>query len=111
MPRVALRRRKESKPLRDLIGAGVGGFAGLFLAYYLLSCISSDYNVFDLKLPLMQSSSSKPKKANRPRKPENESSSAIPNFQPEKTGHLRLYSAEFLRLIASHSPQDFPGRS
>lgn len=114
MPRVGRRRRKERSPLRDLIGAGVGGFFGLFIAYYLLSLINSDYNVFELQLPGIRTGSSKAKKANRPRKPENEGA-ALPSLQDDKTqtgaGHLRLYSDEFVRLITSYSPETLPGRS
>jgi hypothetical protein len=122
MPRLATRprMRRERSAIRDMIGAGVGGFLGLALAYYLLNLFGGpQFNMFDIWLPFVKHTYKQPKKKMVRQKLENAPGSAFPNFQkahdeeekakakPESgamhqpSGELRLYSAEFVRLITT----------
>jgi hypothetical protein len=111
VPRMRPRRPRERNALRELIGAAVGGFLGLFVAYYLLNLIGGEqFNMFDIPLPGIkhtQHNNSGKKKATKARR--DEASTLPPGAREgrpavatsESAGELRLYSDEFLRAIKS----------
>lgn len=121
------RRPSDSGGIRNLIGLVLGGCLGLFLGYYLVCLIFPENNVFELSLPGVRKpgAATKSRKATRPRKLENEAGSAFPDFQKDEKSSgmleqgtirhradpLRLYSDDFVRLIASYEiPQSsIPG--
>jgi hypothetical protein len=102
------RRPRERNQLRELIGAAVGGFLGLFVAYYLLNLFGGEqFNMFDIYLPgVKHTYHETTKKKTTKRRSDSDARAVRPHSPGEAAGELRLYSVEFGEAVAACAPFD-----
>jgi hypothetical protein len=102
------RRPRERNQLRELIGAAVGGFLGLFVAYYLLNLFGGEqFNMFDIYLPgVKHTYHDTTKKKTTKRRSDSDARVVRPSSAGEAAGELRLYSVEFGEALAAFGSSD-----